>query len=146
MVCKIYSSNCLLYMAGTERQSAFLDTFTITREILQVVEARQQKSSPLLTGSSSKISSAVFYSTLSSSLSLWCKSMEHDSCYFLSLFFSTNCSLKYHFQNASVCFVFTGFSFFNISPNKGSDSTNDTCIPIFAFTSCRTYSYSRHTS
>jgi len=37
------------------------------------------------------------------------------------------------------------FLFFNIQPNKEADSITNTWNVIFAFTSCRTYSYSRHT-
>lgn len=82
------------------------------------------------------------------SLSLPCKSIECDSCYFLSLFSSTN----YDFLPISNIFkilVFVlyllAFSFFNICPNREADSINDTCSLIFAFTSCRTYSCSWHT-
>ena len=39
-VCNIYSLSHLLYKAGIERQSAFLDIFMMMREILQVIEAR----------------------------------------------------------------------------------------------------------
>lgn len=80
--------------------------------------------------------------------SLLCKFIERNSCYFLSLFSSTN---RYFFPVSNIfkMLVFVlcllAFSFFNICPNKEADSINDTCNLIFAFTSCRTYSYSRHT-
>lgn len=70
-VCKIYSSSHLLYKAGIERQSAFLDTFMMMREILQVIEARRWISSTLLTVAPSKISSPIFYSTSLFSLFLY---------------------------------------------------------------------------